>query len=417
MTHVRSTLPRAWRALLVLSCAVALVSACGGGADGPDGPGGVGGGGTGAPASFSQGPITGFGSIIVNDVHYDDSQAAVVDDDGNALSNTQALRLGTVVDVQGGAITNGMATATAIHVHVDLLGPVTAGYSASTGRLSVLGQPVQVLPSTALDGFAGGAAAITAGRVVAVSSLYDKASGVYVATRIDPAAGATHYAIRGAPSAVDAAGGTFTIGAQVFSDAGSTPPAGLAVGQLVRAVLAIAADNHGRWGVTAFGQALPALPDGRAGSVEGVVSSTTDALHFVVGGVTVDASGAKVTPTGATIAVRSRVQVQGTITGGVLVAGAVHVSAGDDDQDDDDDQGGQGSQGSPGRFEVDGAILALDAAHQTFTMRGPTTVSYASASYAGGKVGDLAVGARVEVTGDLSPDGTELIARKIKFDR
>src|SRR5205085_9845313 len=42
----------------------AVVAGCGGGVDS---------GGTGAqPTSFASGPITGFGSVIVNAVHYDD---------------------------------------------------------------------------------------------------------------------------------------------------------------------------------------------------------------------------------------------------------------------------------------------------------------------------------------------------------
>ena len=158
------------------------------------------------------------------------------------------------------------------------------------------------------------------------------------------------------------------------------------------------------------------LPDGGTGGIDGIVSSVGDATHFVVNGVSVDAANAKVTPTGATVGVQSRVVVQGTVSGGVLVASAVHVRA---SHDNDDDHGGfvdNGNSGSSGAIEINGSILTLDTAHQTFTMRGPTTVSYAAATFAGGaKVGDLAVGVIVEMTGDLSADGTYVIADKIKF--
>lgn len=171
--------------------------------------------------------------------------------------------------------------------------------------------------------------------------------------------------------------------------------------------------------VTAFGQAQAAVPDGRTGGVDGVVSSVADAAHFVVNGVPVDATNAKVTPTGATVGVQSRVVVKGTVAGGVLVAASVHVRAA---HDNDDDQGGVVDDGDDGNghgsgvIEIDGPILTLDSAHQTFTMRGPTTVSYATAKFAGGaKVGDLAVGVVVEMTGELSADGTYVIADKIKF--
>jgi len=73
--------------------------------------GGVEVGGTGSViASFSQGPITGFGSIIVNGVHYDESAARVEDDDG-AVRDRSVLRLGMVVQVTAGAVTDSNGSA------------------------------------------------------------------------------------------------------------------------------------------------------------------------------------------------------------------------------------------------------------------------------------------------------------------
>jgi hypothetical protein len=305
-------------------------------------------------------------------------------------------------------VNNGATKASAIHVHVDLVGPVTAAWDSGTGRLAVLGQPVRVLSTTALDGFTGGAAAIARGSVVAVSSMYDKATGVYVATRIDPAPSAAHFAVRGAPQAVDTVAATFTIGTEVFAYGNLAPPASFAPGQLLRAVLQKTPDGNGRWVVTAFGQALPELEDGRRGGIRGVVSSATDATHFVVGGVSVDASGATVMPAGTTIAVQSRVQVQGTVVAGVLVATQVQVDAGSDGEDDHEGSGG-------GDFQISGAIMSLDSASQTFTMRGPTTVNYASASFSSGTLSDLAVGKKVEVKGNLSTDGSQVIATEVRF--
>jgi hypothetical protein len=408
MIHALQSL-RTWRALSALVAAVALAAGCGGGADS-----GVGGGGTGSPQSFSQGPITGFGSIIVNGVHFDDTPASVTDDDGAALSGVQSLRLGTVVDVEGGVVANNAATASTVRVHVDLVGPVTAAFDAASGRLAVLGQPVRVVSTTALDGFAGGAAAIAAGSVVAVSSLYDQATGVYIATRIDPASAASHFAIRGAPSAIDTAAATFTVGGVVFGYGSTTPPSPFAAGQLLRAVLATQPDSNGRWVVTGFTPAREPLPEGRSGGVNGVVDSATDATHFVVDGVPVDASSARITPTGATIAVQARVVVQGAVSGGVLVATDVHERA---NSDNDDDHGAAivNGSGTSATVQLNGAIQTLDAVHQTFTMRGSTTVSYATASFSGGTAGKLAVGAAIQVSGNLSADGTQVVASQITF--
>ena len=404
MNNAFSLLLRQWRALAVLSMATALAVGCGGGTDS-----GVGAGGTGAPLSFSQGPISGFGSIVVNGVHFDDAPASVIDDDGNALSNTASLRLGTVVDVRGGAVVAGAATASAIRVHVDLVGPVTSAFDAVTHRLGVLGQPVRIIATTALDGFPGGAPAITAGSVVAVSSLYDRATGVYVATRVDPAPSAARFAIRGAAATVDATAHTFTIGAATFDYGSLVPPASFSPGQRVRALLQATPTSAGHWVVTAFGQGLMALEDGRRGGLKGVVDSATDATHFVVAGVTVDASGAQVSPAGASVAAQSRVEVQGTVVAGVLVATQLRVDAGGDGQDD-------GGPGGGDSFLIMGAILgAVDTAHQTFTMRGPTTINYATASFSSGSASDLAAGRLVEVRGNLSADGTQVIATQVKF--
>jgi hypothetical protein len=402
MTCHPPTFPASRRALAALFAVATLTVACGGGGDDP----GVGSGGTGSPLSFAQGPITGFGSIVVDGVHFDDSAASVVDDDGNALSATQSLRLGSVVDVRGGVETDGAAQAGTIRVQVDLVGPVTAGFDAASGRLAVLGQPVRVLSTTALDAFAGGAPAIATGSVVAVSSLYDQATGVYVATRIDPAPGAGRFAIRGAPTAVDAAAGVLRIGATQFAYGGLAPPA---AGQLLRAVLAPTPDRQGRWVVGAFGEGVAAPPDGRRGRVAGVVDSATDATHFVVDGLRVDASRAAVTPAGAGVAVQNRVQVQGSVVAGVLVATAVEVDADDDGQDH------HGGAGGADPFRIAGPILALDAADQTLTMRGPTTVDYASARFVGGTVADLAVGKAIDVKGSLSADGGRVVATQVRF--
>src|SRR5690349_10437722 len=81
------------------ACALALLVVAGCGGDG-----GVDSGGTGAsPQSFASGPITGFGSVIVAGVHFDESSAQVQDADGNTRP-ASGLQLGMTVDVRGGAI-------------------------------------------------------------------------------------------------------------------------------------------------------------------------------------------------------------------------------------------------------------------------------------------------------------------------
>ncbi len=71
-----------------------MLGGCGGGVDS---------GGTGGASTYASGPINGFGSIVVNGVHFDDSTGSISDDDGNAR-NRSDLQLGMVVETRGAAI-------------------------------------------------------------------------------------------------------------------------------------------------------------------------------------------------------------------------------------------------------------------------------------------------------------------------
>ncbi len=97
------------RQTLLALIGTALLPACGGGTD----VAGVSSGGTG---SFTTGSITGLGSVIVNGIRYDDSGASI--SLNGASGSPDALKLGMVVRIQGGAVTaatlpGGLATATA----------------------------------------------------------------------------------------------------------------------------------------------------------------------------------------------------------------------------------------------------------------------------------------------------------------
>ena len=82
---------RRWFAALGATVA-ALLAACGGG-------GGVDTGGTGAPLAFTSGTVTGFGSVIVNGIRFDDSGADVFDDRlPNALDS---VTVGGNVEIHG----------------------------------------------------------------------------------------------------------------------------------------------------------------------------------------------------------------------------------------------------------------------------------------------------------------------------
>src|SRR3954466_14390467 len=90
-----------WRATLAAALtsltAVVVLVACGGGG----GAGDTGAPTTGTPSgatSYTLGTISGFGSVVVGGVRFDDSNATVEDEDGNAFRSSD-LKLGMRVQL------------------------------------------------------------------------------------------------------------------------------------------------------------------------------------------------------------------------------------------------------------------------------------------------------------------------------
>jgi hypothetical protein len=290
----------------------------------------VGSGGTG---SFASGPIHGFGSIIVGGVRYDDSAARIATDAGAAASSAD-LRLGMVVEVNGGDIATDALTgqrraaASAISVRSEIEGPIEA-IDPAAGTLAVLGQQVRVTPATVFDDdLRGGLASLRVGQVVEIYGLLN-AAGQYTATRIDDEDGARHYKLRGPVSGLDSAARTFRIGTATVSYAGlGTPPAGLANGQYARVELDPVPGAAGAWTATRL-QTTPtgtgSLPaTGRVNAeLEGYITAFASSTRFAVNGVDVDASGAARLPAG--LALGRRVEVEGVLVNGTLVARVVEL--------------------------------------------------------------------------------------------
>jgi hypothetical protein len=361
--------------------------------------GGVGTEGTGTYASVSTGPISGFGSIVVSGVRYDDSTAAVSDDDGNGSSRSQ-LALGMVVEIEGGAVstdTDGVtavATATSVRTRRALLGPAS-DVAADGSSLRVLGQLVLVTADTTLGDGLGSTAALAAlpsGQLLEVWGLYDASRTAWVATRIALAATGSTYSVSGPVASVDS-GQVFTLGSQTF--AGST--AGLSAGTVVRLNVQSSRDGQDRWVVSTQRSDSPFSGEHDGAGLDGVVATVLSASRFTVNGVTVDSSAAVVD---GTVQPGARVQVRGSLSGGVLLA--TRVQAGTPEQ----------SRG----YELKGTLASLDTTNQRFVLRG-VTVDYSQASFEGGSAATLVGYTRtLEVKGSLSADRQTLVATRVKFD-
>lgn len=387
---------RAWTRALGIACCIA---GCGGGVDS---------GGTGAPqASFASGPITGFGSVIVNGVHYDDRTARITDADGNVRSRDD-LKLGMTTEIDGTAVvTNADAsissTATTIVYGSSVLGPITR-IDTAAGTMVVLGQTVAVTPSTVFDArLNGGLAALSSGDLVEVYALADATQRRYVATRIERRASASAYALRAVVGNVNAAARTFELGGLSVSYAGL--PAGDSNatpvnGRFLRVQL----------GTVPLGVVWQAVrqrsDDGRLDDhgearIEGLINAYTSSAQFSVDGIAVDASAAGFPDGTAGLAPGVRVAVEGNVRSGVLAATKVRIKS-------------ESSVENEG-FELDGAIDSIDAVRREFVVRGVAVDYSGSVDFRDGTSADLAMGRRVEVRGPLSADGTRLRAERIRF--
>lgn len=337
------------RKLALTAGTLLAIVACGGGGGYSTAGGGTGGTGV------SSGPITGFGSVIVNGVEFFTETAIVTEDgidgpgeyetdaDGNDLH--RGLRKGMVVQVQGtfdgniGPITGlPTGTATSVTYQSNIIGPITAGQLSNLApghstTVTVLGQSVVIDSQTWIgtpteDGTQGVAGNLALNNVVAVSGLTD-VSGVIRATRVE---------------------------------------------------------------ITA-----PTFDPGAIIEVKGVVDQWDGVASFQIRDLTVNYSNEVSVP--ADFAEGRYVEVKGKTADGITLT-ATKIELEDD---------GVGAVAEGARVEVEGYITAGNA--DLFTVRGQQVQTDASTRYEGS--GSLSVNTLVEVEG-LVTNGI-LMATKVEF--
>ena len=386
------------RGLRALGTALLLaLTACGGGVEtGGTGPTG---------SSYVEGPIGGFGSVIVAGIRFDESTARIEDADGSQR-NRDDLRLGMVVAVEAGALADDgsggrVGTATRVRLGSQLLGPVTE-LDLANSRVSVLGQRVRLSLATVLDNLPNGAASLSLGDILEVHGFFDvnALTASYVATRIErravvPAA----FRVRGIARDVDPIAKTLRIGGQIFDLNTVGLPAGLVDGAFVRLTVGPAQVNS-RWRVMLVALEQRQLDDRDDAEIEGLITAFTSVTNFAVNGVTVDASAAS-PPQGLANGVR--VKVRGRATAGGIAATRIELRS-------DDDAFTEG-------VDLRDAIANLNTSAKTFTLRG-VTVFYGTQPaprYDNGNEGNLANTVRVRVRAVLDNTRTRLVATRIEF--
>ncbi|RZL03103.1 MAG: hypothetical protein EOP36_06145 [Rubrivivax sp.] len=319
---------KAARACIALWACLLLATGLAGCGGGDNSHAGVGSGGTG---SFSDGRITGFGSIVVNGIHFDQTTAVVIDADQQPRTAAE-LKLGMVVQLKGSPITTQggrqVANASVIQLSSELLGPVDA---LGTAGLTVMGQTVLVNSGTYFsDDLPLGLSSLVAADLVEVYGFHDATNDTYVATRIekrDPLL-VQHYVVKGVLKNLNLGTGYCSIGAQTLAYAWQNPPAGLANGRVARALIPVStAPVGGTWTAQSMSLNAPLVAQRDQASIDGLVTDLTVGNHrlFSVNGIAVDATTGPCAVC-ATLHLGDHLQVKGRLVDSVLVASEVNLS-------------------------------------------------------------------------------------------
>jgi hypothetical protein len=392
MTSLIELRMRTGAALAALLAGAALAS-CGG-------DGTVGSGGTGYAPGQVLGTVNGFGSVIVDGVAYDDRGVAVVSEVAPGVDAPADPKLGQRVSVN--YETAGVADTIRVGPAID--GPVASAFAA--GSFTILGQTVTVNSDGAagpVTQFGGGytqASDLRVGDAIEIHGVPFGQAGAYViqATRIDKLPALPAYLrVSGLVGNLAASPGSFALAGLTvgLSGANVLPSAGaLSNGQSVT-VLALPSQLSGAGATPLSLQAAQVrIEQLHASDLQAYVSGylshlDTTASTFTIGSQSVSYAGATVTPSTASLANGSYVQVRGTVAGdGSLGASAVTIrEAGSDDES-----------------ELRGNIGGYVAATSSFSVRG-VSVDASTASLQSCPASGLADGLFVEVHGALSSTG------------
>ncbi len=380
--------------LLLVSAVIAIALGCGNG--------GVGVGGTGGetPATIvvtpppvavaapvlSVGSISGFGSVIVNGIRFDDTKA-VVSREASA-STAAALRLGMTVEVMGSVAADGLTgTADTIKVFSEVKGLVTA-IDLPNNTVVMLGTTIRVSASTVVDGVSQ-LSAIKVGDKIEAFGLRNVASGELSATRLEiepnstPVTGPLSVSIKGSVANLNSGNKTFKINNQSV-DYTSGVVTGILVNGAVVQVQGTISNNAAVLSATKVEVKSLSAPAGVRLEVQGSVSDFVSVSDFKLNGVAVNASAVSLSATQlARLVNGARCEAAGMVDNNILKATKLECEP----------------AGQTASFEVKGSISAFVSVGN-FTVRGQV-IDASAAIFDGGTAANLAIGKTVEIKGPV----------------
>ena len=377
------------------------LSACGGSyspppSNDPPPTGGIG------RTGLAIGPISNFGSVVVNGVRYDTSSASFTVNDG---PGSQAdLSVGQIVIVAG-TFDNSAGSGVANQVTFDdnVTGPIDS-IDAGGASFVALGQMVLVGAETSFDDSISPASldGLSVGDVVEVSGLIDS-DGSIVATRIERKAAGSQFEVHGIVASLDTTAMTFMIGSLVVDYSSAMLedfPAGVIVdGDFVEAKGSV----FGGFGellateVELENAEFDADDDGTHVEIEGFITRFDSPQDFAVSGIDVIADNGTVIEggTAADLGLNVKVEVEGELNGsGVLLAAKIDIRQAND-------------------IRVTALVDSVDAMNNSLVMLGiPVDVDEltrledkSNADVDPLNVSDISAGDYLEVRGDERPAG------------
>jgi hypothetical protein len=357
----------------IVSIASALAG-CGGGLDIALGPPGTGGTGL-----FASGPISGFGSVIINNTRFDDSGASVAI---NGVPATSAnLRLGMVAAVQGLRSSDPtLGTASNIDVWSIAKGPVT---QSGSNQFTVAGMSIQFDAATVFEGVSS-ATRMQIGSTVSVWGLLASGDGrAWKATRISISDGASSVST----GFISLSGNANYLNGMLLT--GNMVSASTAR-QMIRVEGVV--DPLGQsLAVTRF-DILPSeatsMAAGYSCEVEGLVTLLQSNSQFTVGQTLVNMANASIIPTGVQIALGTHVEVEGSWSAGTLIATKIEV----------------GTEQDRRQMTISATVSEFISV-SNFVVRGQRCdASGIPLIIKNGTLSDLKTGANIKVTGYISGD-------------
>jgi len=321
--------------LIFCTIILSLAAGCGGSSGGGGAPppdnnpppvGGIG------RTGIAMGPISTFGSVVVNGVRYD-TTAAVFTINGTAGSQDD-LSVGQVVTLSGTIDDNGVdGSADEVNFDDNVKGPVQS-IDVTGSQIIVLGQTVLINPETSFDDSITPASieGLSVNDIVEVSGLVD-ADGRITATRIELKPAGTEFEVLGIVSTLDTGNFMFSIN-NLMVDYSSATLDNFPGGQINNDDLVEAKGTsfgaNGELLATSveLKTALPNAVDGDHLEIQGFITRFASAQDFDVTGLPVTTTANTVYEGGveADLGLNIKVEVEGDINAnGVLVATKVDI--------------------------------------------------------------------------------------------